>query len=113
MLKFLLLMFVSVSVFATDIQLTWDLPELRNDGSKIETIDKFNLYQTTNNGSQVLIEVQADTTSLTLSDVSQGSHTFQISTVEAGLEGNLSDPITVNVTTSKPVKIVLTVEIIN
>ena len=34
---------------ATDILLTWNLPELREDGSKIEQIDRFNLYTTRDN----------------------------------------------------------------
>ena len=113
MIRFVFLMLLSFTVSATDIQLTWTQPELREDGSQIENIDRFNLYTTVNNGSQNVYEVAATLSSYTVYNVEKGTHTFQISTVEAGRESELSGPISVNVSPSKPVKIMLTVELIN
>ena len=99
--------------YATDIQLTWETPTEREDGSQIDTIDRYNIYHSVDNVVQDTIEAQANSLAYTLVDVAQGSHTFQISTVEGGLEGVLSDPVNVDVTTSKPVKIELTVRVID
>lgn len=100
------------SAFATDILLTWEKPEVREDGSKIEQIDRFNLYHSVDNVFQDVIEVSGDAISFQLPEVKTGNHTFQISTVEYGLEGSPSDPVTVSVNQSKPVKILLTVELV-
>ena len=115
MIKFIFLMMLSFAVSATDIQLTWDLPTEREDGSEIASIDRFNLYQTFNNGGSVIIEVDPASTSYQILDVETGNYAFQISTVEAGQEGALSDPISVNVLpvlTSKPIKMILSIELI-
>ena len=97
---------------ATDILLTWDKPEEREDGSPIKQIDRFNLYHFVDNVFQGVIEIPADDTRLQIPDVKTGNHTFQISTVEYGAEGAPSDPVTVTVSQSKPVKILLTVELV-
>ena len=115
MIKFIFLMMLSFAVSATDIQLTWDLPTEREDGSAIEAIDRFNIYQTINNGGSTILEVASTGTSYQISDVETGNYTFQISTVEAGQEGALSDPISVNVlpvVVSKPIKMILSIELI-
>lgn len=100
-------------VYATDIQLTWDKPEFREDGSALDTIDRFNIYHSVDNVVQDTIEVQADATDYTLVDVAQGSHTFQISTVSLGEESEVSGPVNVDVSKSKPVKIELTVRVVD
>ncbi|MES0328606.1 MAG: fibronectin type III domain-containing protein [Gammaproteobacteria bacterium] len=113
--RFIFLMMLSFAVSATDIQLTWDLPTEREDGSAIVAIDRFNIYQTINNGGSTVLEVAPTGTSYQISDVETGNYTFQISTVEAGQEGALSDPISVNVPlvlTSKPIKMILSIELI-
>ena len=106
-----LLLFSTIST-AADIQLTWGAPTEREDGTAIQEIQGYNLYYTLNNVLQDLIEVDASLNSYLIQDVSTGSHTIQISTVEAGLEGELSDPITVSTSISKPVKILITVELV-
>jgi hypothetical protein len=78
-----------------DIALSWELPTKREDGSALNTIDRFNLYQTFNDGSTIIIEVESTATSLTLANVAAGSYHFQISTVSEGIEGAKSPPITV------------------
>jgi len=104
---------VSSILSAQSIELTWVKPELREDGSAIESIDRYNIYYSINNVVQDTVEVEADATDYTLVDVAQGSHTFQISTVEDGLEGDVSGPVNVDVSTSKPVKIELTVRVVD
>jgi hypothetical protein len=99
--------------YATDIQLTWTAPEVREDGTAIDQIDRFNLYYTVNNIVQEPVQIEASSTSYTLPDVSQGNYTLQISTTEAGLEGERSEPVHVAVSNSKPVKIELTVRVVD
>ena len=88
-------MLFCLSAHATDISLTWDRPTEREDGSQIQTIDRFNIYHTVNNTVQGVIEVPADATDFQLYEIQEGIHTFQISTVELGQEAALSDPVTV------------------
>ena len=100
---------------ATDILLTWDLPTEREDGTQIESIDRFNLYQTIGVGLPSLIEIPAGATSFQLSEVQTGTHTFQISTVELGQECAKSDPVSVNISEkviAKASKILLTIQVI-
>lgn len=108
----LALLVLSSITAATDIQLTWSTPELREDGSAIQEIEKFNLYYTVNNVLQDVIEIDALSNTHTLQNIEIGTHTLQISTVESGLEGDLSDPLTLSTSNSKAVKILLTVELI-
>jgi len=106
-----LLAFSSITA-ATDIQLTWSTPELREDGSAIQEIERFNLYYTVNNVLQDVVEIDALSNSYTIQNIEIGTHILQISTIEAGLEGELSDPLTLSTSNSKAVKILLTVELI-
>ena len=112
MIRLLALLLFSSFVSATDIQLDWVQPELNEDGSEIQSIDKFILYYSIDNVSQSTIEVDPLLSSYTIPDAAEGSHTFQISTVAGGLEGKASNPVNVDVSTSKPMKIELTVRII-
>jgi hypothetical protein len=75
------------------IELTWNLPEFREDGSKIESIDRFNIYVYFNDVLQNVIEVAGDVTVYELLEVETGDYSFQISTVEYGQEGKLSPKI--------------------
>ncbi len=79
------------------ITLTWDLPTEYEDGRALTIIDRFNIYQTVNDGSQMLIKVQASRTEYVLADVSPGVYTFKISTVSEGLEGKLSKPTIITI----------------
>lgn len=110
-LAFLALM-CAFDAYATDILLTWDAPTVREDGSKIEQIDRFNLYHSVDNVFQGVIEIPGDAISFQLPEVKTGTHTFQISTVEHGLEGKQSDPAVVNISKSAPVKIKLIIQVI-
>ena len=84
---------VSVDVPTRSIELTWSLPTEREDGSKIEKIDRFNIYVYFNDVLQNIIEVAGDAISYKLSEVETGDYMFQISTVEFGQEGILSPMI--------------------
>ena len=106
-----LLVFSTVSL-AADIQLTWDIPTEREDGSTIQEIERYNLYYTVNNVLQDVIEIDASANTYTIQDIEIGTHILQISTVESGLEGELSAPVTLSTSNSKPVKILLTIEIV-
>ena len=108
----LALVVLSSITAATDIQLTWSTPELREDGSTIQEIERYNLYYTVNNVLQDVIEIDASANTYTIQDIEIGTHILQISTVESGLEGELSAPVTLSTSNSKPVKILLTIEIV-
>ena len=95
--RILLLMLLTSVANATDIILDWTTPELREDGTQIETIDRFNLYSSVNNVLQSVVEIPANSTSFQLPEVAPGNYTFQISTVELGQEGALSDPVSLQI----------------
>ena len=78
-----LLVFSTVSL-AADIQLTWDIPTEREDGSTIQEIERYNLYYTVNNVLQDTIEIDALSNSYTIQNIEIGTHILQISTVESG-----------------------------
>jgi hypothetical protein len=117
--QILFLMILTSVVNATDILLTWETPTEREDGSAIETIDRFHIYQTTNDGSQNVYEADATSTSYQILDVQEGSYSFQISTVEDAHEGSKSPPIPlsiippIQIVISKPSYPTLTVKVID
>ncbi len=111
-IKFIILAILSFNVLAAD-QLTWDKPELREDDTKIETIEKYMLYHWYENILQPVIEISG--ADIIYSDPNQriGIHVYEISTVEAGQEGEKSDPFAYyKKPNSKPAKIMLTIELI-
>jgi len=78
-----------------DIELGWDIPTERTDGSAlpITEIDHYNIYY----GSGT-IEIAADQTGYTVVDVGVGVHTFTISTVDlGGIEGPISEEVSVTI----------------
>ena len=110
MIRFIFLMVLSFALSATEledcnnplldiqcIQLTWSAAELREDGTSIEAREKYNLYHTYGTTLLPTIEVLESAVSYLAFDVRVGSHAFQISTVEAGIEGQKSDPLTATV----------------
>ena len=110
MIKFIFLMMLSFSAMAFD-QLTWTKAELREDGSQIEAIEKYNLYHWYENILQPVIEV--DGAAVVYSDTDQrvGIHVYEIATVEAGQEGERADPVSYYVKPDvPPIKILLTLE---
>tara|TARA_R110000772_G_scaffold199263_1_gene309877 strand:- start:44 stop:382 length:339 start_codon:yes stop_codon:yes gene_type:complete len=110
-------MMLSFAVSAADIQLTWDTPTEREDGTAIETIDRFNIYHTADGGGTNIIEVDPTLLSYKILDAQEGAHAFQISAVELGQEGVKSDVVpvvvigTIVITISKPGKMPLTVQV--
>ena len=109
---FLLFGFVG-GAYATDIQLAWVTPTEYEDGTALTQIDRYVVYYSIDNTVQPTIEIPATANDYALVDVAPGSHTFQIATVAEGVEGTASDPVNVNVSTSKPVKIELIVRVID
>ena len=109
MIKYILLMLFSGIVSAKSIQLTWDHAELRADGTNIEQREKYVIYYGFGLGEQISIDIDANDTSYTLPDVFEGTYYFQIATVEAGQEGEKSDPLPVTVAANaKPSKMTIT-----
>lgn len=97
--------------YASDILLTWVTPELREDGSAITTIDRYDIHHTVNNVVQDTITAEADATEYTLVNAAQGTHTFLIRAVESGLEGQYSDPATAAILQAQIGPITLTIEV--
>ncbi|MDC0637494.1 hypothetical protein OAP25_02215 [Flavobacteriaceae bacterium] len=118
LLAFGILVF-SAQLLAQSIELTWVTPEVREDGTAIQSIDRFNIYHSIDNVIQDSIEVSATDISYTVSEAQEGIHVFQISTVELGQEGEksavVSAPILapVVIVISKPTYPSLTVRVIN
>lgn len=108
----LFLMLFSANVLAADIELTWTAPTEREDGTQLESIDSYSIYTSIDNIVQPVISVAGTETSYVLADVAKGSYIFQISTVSGGTESDLSNPINVTISDSKPVKIEITVRVI-
>lgn len=105
----LALLVLSSITLAADIQLTWDTPTEREDGSTIQEIERYNLYYTLNNVLQDTIQIDALSNTYTIQDIEVGTHIIQISTVADSLESKLSDSKTIILSDSKPVKILVTV----
>lgn len=75
-----------------DITLTWDAPTQREDGSDLplSEIDGYKLYHSVDGGTEEITNVPSSTNSYVFVDVVYGLHTFSISTIAQGLEGNKS-----------------------
>lgn len=115
LLGLVLLVFSSITL-ATDIQLTWETPTEREDGTAIQEIEKYNLYHTVNDVLQSVIEVDPSDTSYTTLNAPTGIHSFVITTVTSNGESDKSNAASEYVpykAPSKPVKILLTVEILD
>lgn len=111
LLVFGMLVFSSI-LSAQDIELTWSKPELREDGTQIQSIDKFILYYSIDNVVQDNIEVSADDTGYTILEAETGLYTFQISTVEGGLESEKSDVVSVSVKRSRATQIEIIIKVL-
>ena len=109
-LLFLFLMFFSGIAFAGEVSITWTAPTEREDGTLIESPVSFRLYHTLNNIEQETIELESGVTNYNLSEASTGTHTFQISAIESGLEGELSAPASKQVNGSKPGRVIITID---
>ena len=113
----------SAQLLAQSLILDWTKPELLENGEPIGTITRFNIYQTTNEGSAVVIEVDPTLSSYQISDIPEGAYAFQISTVipngDKELEGDKSPIVLVNILApieiviSKPAYPTLTVRVID
>ena len=109
----------SAQLLARSIELTWVTPEVREDGTAIQSIDRFNIYHSIDNVIQDSVEVPATDISYTISEAQEGVHTFQVSTVEAEQEGEKSPAISalilapIEIVISKPAYPTLTVRVID
>lgn len=108
-----LLAFSSVTL-ATDIQLTWLTPELREDGTNIQEIEKYNLYHSVNNVLQDVIEISSSDTSFDALNLLPGNHSYQITAIESGIESDKSNSVSKyapDKDPSKTIQILLTIEV--
>lgn len=81
----------------TSIAVSWGTPTRREDGTALETIDRFNIYYDFDGVLQDVIEVEAVSLMYTLADVQAGRYSFRVSAVSDGVEGKKSDAVTVQV----------------
>lgn len=104
--RILFLMLFAVNVFAappsecdgvTCIELTWSTPTEREDGSLIEVIDRYDINFSIEGVDQPIIPVDSVNNSYYLIDVSPDDYVFKIRTVENGLVGRYSSPVSTNV----------------
>lgn len=99
--------------YATDIQLIWEAPDQYEDGTPLTAIGGYTLYYTLDNVVQTPIQVEASRTDHTLVDVAAGSYTFQVATSSGGSESERSEPVSVTIDDKKPIKIELTVRVVD
>ena len=93
----ILLLIIPAITLADSIELTWDIPTQRVDGSALaaEEIDGYAIDYTHNNGEQQTIIVDGGLTlSHIIPDVLPGSYVFQIATISNEQVGPSSNPIT-------------------
>lgn len=112
MIRIIVLWLLAFAAHAADIELSWTPPTVDTNGNNLAVIDGYSIYYSVNNTPQPVINVSGTSSSYTLSDVVSGSHTFQITGIANGLEGEKSDPINVSTEAGKPVKIELTVRVV-
>lgn len=97
--------------YASDIVLTWTAPEVREDGTAITSLDRYDIHHTINNVVQDSIEVEANAVDFTLADAAQGTHTFLIRAVEGGVTGKYSDPAQASIIQAQIGPITVTIEV--
>lgn len=112
---FFLFLFLLASNFvnAADIVLSWTPPTERTDGSEITQIDGYTIYYSIDNVVQEPITVEATSNNYTLVNVAKGTYTFQVTSTADGIEAERSEPIFVTLTDKQPIKIELTVRVID
>ena len=101
---------LSFSVAATEINISWTAPELREDGTQIDSLVSYRLYHVIDNVEQSVIELPADTTTYNIQEALNGVHVFTISAVEHGLEGAVSAPAYKSIGGSRPGRITIIIE---
>lgn len=94
------------------LKLTWDAPTHREDGTLIESLDGYKLYHTASNVFQGVTDIAGTETEYYVVGVAQGTHTFTISAVETGLEGEQSAPASLAITQAKIGPMTLTIEVL-
>lgn len=75
------------------IDFTWIAPTLRENGAAIVSIESYKLYR----GDALIAIIGGNLTTYRLEKVRKGTYSFQISTVEDGVEGAKSVPYNITV----------------
>ena len=108
LLAFGLLVFSTVST-AKCIKIDWTNSGERADGTLIQTVEKINIYYTLNGLLLPTIPIDGAAITYTTCSIQTGSHIFQLTTVEDGLEGEKSEFLSIDWNgNSPPSKMVIT-----
>lgn len=94
------------------IKIGWVEPTVREDGTAISKIDRYDIHHTANNVFQGVIEVPAPSVEYYVVDVASGSHTFTIRAVEGDVLGVMSSPATAAILQAQIGSIVLTIQVL-
>lgn len=94
------------------LKLTWTAPEVREDGTTIESISRYDIHHTANNLFQGVYEVAAPSNEYYLVDVATGNHTLTIRAVEGDILGVMSSPATATILQAQIGPMVLTIQVL-
>ena len=111
-MRIILLMLLSSFLSAAEIDISWSETTKYEDGTSIEMPVSYRLYHSIDNEEQPVTELASGTFSHNITDAITGLHTFQISAVVLGLEGEKSAPASKQVNGSKPGRVIITIDCI-
>lgn len=94
------------------IQLTWVEPTEREDGTTIDSLDRYDIHHTANNVFQGIYQISAPSTEYYLVDVAQGNHTLTIRAVEGDVLGVMSSPASAAILQAQIGPIILTIKVL-
>jgi len=94
------------------VRLSWVAPTEREDGTAINSINRFDIHHTANNVFQGVIQSEATSTEYYLVDVAPGNHTLTIRAVEGEVLGQMSAPASVAILQAQIGPITLTIQVL-
>lgn len=94
------------------LKLTWTAPEVREDGTTIESISRYDIHHTANNLFQGVYEVAAPSNEYYVVDVAPGNHTLTIRAVEGDVLGVMSSPATATILRAQIGPMTLTIQVL-
>ena len=94
------------------VKLSWTAPTVREDGTAIESIDRYDIHHTANNSFQGVYQVAAPANEYYLIDVATGNHTLTIRAVEGDVLGVMSSPATATILQAQIGPMTLTIQVL-
>lgn len=94
------------------IKLTWETPTERQDGTAIESLDRYDIHHTANNVFQGVYAIAAPSNEHYLVDVAAGNHTLTIRAVEGEVLGVMSSPATATILQAQIGPMTLTIQVL-